>query len=259
MAEYLVFRLYGPMASWGEIAVGESRHSASQPSRSALLGLLGAALGVRREDDDAQARLNAGYRFGIKLHATGHPLRDYHTVQAGPQLKKLTYRTRRQELALPTREQLGTLLSAREYRCDAFATVAVGTTPEAPWSLGRLTEALRYPAFPLYLGRKSCPLSAPLAPRVAEFDSLKSALDAFDASPFPELDKDATRASNIAQRWLKLGSGQARYYWDEAWGVEALAPDSPATMSLTRHDTPTSRRRWQFSPRQEFMRLEDAS
>lgn len=259
MAEYLVFRLYGPMASWGEIAVGESRHSASHPSRSALLGLLGAALGVRRDDDGGQAGLNAGYRFGVKLHAAGHPLRDYHTVQAGPQLKKLTYRTRRQELNLPTREQLGTLLSAREYRCDGFATVAVRATVDAPCPLARLAEAFRFPVFPLYLGRKSCPLAAPLAPQVAEFETLKAALDHFDASPFPELDKDERRARNTAERWLRLGRGQPRYYWDEVWGLDALAPGHPASMTLTRHDLPTSRRRWQFAPRQEFMRLEDAS
>jgi len=27
MAEYLMMRLYGPMASWGEIAVGKTRRS----------------------------------------------------------------------------------------------------------------------------------------------------------------------------------------------------------------------------------------
>ena len=88
MADYLVFRLYGPLASWGEIAVGESRHSAAYPSRSALIGLLGAALGIERDDEAGQQALAAGYRFGVKLHAAGHPLRDYHTVQRGPELKR---------------------------------------------------------------------------------------------------------------------------------------------------------------------------
>ena len=59
MRDYLVMRLYAPLASWGEIAVGEVRHSANYPSKSALLGLLGAALGVRR-DDDAHARSSQG-------------------------------------------------------------------------------------------------------------------------------------------------------------------------------------------------------
>ena len=39
------------MASWGEIAVGENRHTASYPSKSAIIGLLGAALGIKRDDE----------------------------------------------------------------------------------------------------------------------------------------------------------------------------------------------------------------
>ena len=29
--DYLLFRLYGPMAAWGDIAVGESRHVHAAP------------------------------------------------------------------------------------------------------------------------------------------------------------------------------------------------------------------------------------
>jgi hypothetical protein len=42
--------------------------------------------------------------------------------------------------------------------------VAVAVTPDAPYSLEQLHEALRYPVFPLYLGRKSHPLALPLMP-----------------------------------------------------------------------------------------------
>ena len=52
--ECLLFRLYGPLASWGEIAVGESRHTAVYPSKSALLGLLAASLGIRRDEEERQ-------------------------------------------------------------------------------------------------------------------------------------------------------------------------------------------------------------
>ena len=38
MKDYLVFRLYGPMASWGQAAVGGDRPTDIQPSRSAVLG-----------------------------------------------------------------------------------------------------------------------------------------------------------------------------------------------------------------------------
>ena len=50
--EYLLFRLYGPLASWGEIAVGESRHTAAYPGKAALIGLLAAALGIRRDEEE---------------------------------------------------------------------------------------------------------------------------------------------------------------------------------------------------------------
>ena len=53
MADFLVFQLYGALASWGDIAVGEYRPSQGHPSKSAITGLLAAALGIEREDDAA--------------------------------------------------------------------------------------------------------------------------------------------------------------------------------------------------------------
>ena len=48
--EALIFQLYGPLASWGAPAVGETRPSSDHPGRAALLGLLanrfGCLLGV---------------------------------------------------------------------------------------------------------------------------------------------------------------------------------------------------------------------
>ena len=48
--DFLVFQLQGPMAAWGDTAVGEFRPSLDAPGLSSLVGLLGAALGLRRED-----------------------------------------------------------------------------------------------------------------------------------------------------------------------------------------------------------------
>ena len=50
MPEYLVFQLYGPFMSWGDIAVGEMRPSAMMPAKSAILGLLAAAVGIKRPE-----------------------------------------------------------------------------------------------------------------------------------------------------------------------------------------------------------------
>ena len=65
MTDYLLMRLYGPLASWGEIAVGESRHSAMHPSKSALIGLLAAAVGVERSDEAGQQAMAKELRAAL--------------------------------------------------------------------------------------------------------------------------------------------------------------------------------------------------
>lgn len=248
MREYLVFQLYGPMASWGELAVGEQRASADHPSRSTLLGLLGAALGVRRDDEAGQQALSRGYRFGVKLVAAGMPLRDYHTVQWPDIPKKFAYRSRRQEVR--DKEKLNTILTSREYRSDSLSVVAVEAAPDAPHGLPALADALRAPVFLPYLGRKSCPLALPLDPRLGGFDTLKQALDSRDDEPFVpgvDLDDDEPREAKIDLDKDR----QARYFWDEAMADVGM----DATLQLMRNDQPLSRLRWQFEPRRELAYL----
>lgn len=251
MTDYLLLRLYGPLASWGEIAVGESRHSAVHPSRSALLGLLGAALGITRSDESGQQALNAGYRFGIKLESPGSPLRDYHTIQIGVPPRKFQFRSRRQELSA---DKIDTILSAREYRCDSLALVAVEALPKAPADLDALAQALRQPHFPLYLGRKSCPLALPLLPQRVARATLREALDnVVWPSLLGLLDKYQPQ-----QTWPNRQDRQAfrtkqvRYYWED--GMEAGLQPSFETV---RHDQPLSRARWQFAPRREWVALSE--
>lgn len=252
MTDFLLMRLYGPLASWGEIAVGETRHSSVHPSRSALLGLLGSALGIRRDDDKGQHALNHGYRFGIRLECVGTPLRDYHTIQTGVPARKSYFRTRRQELAADT---LGTILSTREYRCDSMAIVAVEKLDGAPADLISLASALRSPYFPLYLGRKSCPLAVPLMPQILSVENLRDALDGVE---FPSMLSLAdNRHTN--QVWPSQHDRRAfrpdtvRYYWEDG-----MLAGMDADFDSWRHDQPLSRKRWQFTPRREWVALKEA-
>jgi CRISPR system Cascade subunit CasD len=250
---YLVFRLYGPLASWGEIAVGEARHSASQPSRSALLGLCAAALGIERGEEQKQAELSRSFRFGIKLELPGHPLRDFHTIQAPSARRGVRLRTRRQELAA---QPLNTLLSYREYRTDSLAVIAAETTPDSDsaWSLEDLARALRQPVFPLYLGRKSCPPALPLSPQIVETSGLKHALDS------PQRSLAALGTRNPEQDWpakvddFALRPRETRYFWEEGM-VPAIDSNLKPALEFTRNDQPLSRARWQFAPRREWVHL----
>lgn len=247
MTDYLLLRLYGPLASWGDIAVGETRHSTLQPSRSALLGLLGAALGIERQDEAGQQTLAQGYRFAVKLEAAGSPLRDYHTIQVGTPARKEVFRSRRQELCA---EKVSTMLSEREYRCDSLAIVAVEALPGALASLDALAKALRRPRFVLYLGRKSCPLAVPLHPVTVSAATVKEAMDhALQPSLLALLKhKEASQPwpQPLDRQHFRLG--QPHYYWEEGMQM-GLA----AHFERRRHDQPVSRTRWQFVSRREWV------
>ncbi|MEI2415565.1 type I-E CRISPR-associated protein Cas5/CasD [Orrella sp. JC864] len=249
MAQYLLMRLYGPLASWGEIAVGEARHCAMHPSRSALLGLLAAALGIERENDTALSALSQGYRLGIKLEAPGSLLRDFHTIQLGVPGRKQRFRSRRQSLSA---EKIDTLLSMREYRCDSIASIALEATEHAPFTLDELAEALRAPRFTLYLGRKSCPLALPIAPQIVEAPSLRAAFDqASRRSLMALLGSEPDRAWPIEADRRVFGRAQPRYFWDDG-----MVPGMAASLQTVRYDQPLSRRRWQFVPRREHVHIE---
>jgi CRISPR system Cascade subunit CasD len=247
--EYLLFRLYGPMASWGEIAVGQMRHSEVKPSKSAIIGLLAAALGITREQDDEQQALASGYRFAVKMHSGGHVMRDYHTAQAPDSVGKFRYRTRRDEL-VAGRARLGTVLSTREYRTDSQAVIALCADPGSTWTLAQLADALKQPCFHLYLGRKSCPLAAPLNPRIIQAEGFRAALDTYEPGELL-CEQDAWKSD---RRWLPEDE-LSHYYWegelsDFAATNESFSPET--VQQLRRHDQPLSRRRWQFQPRAEY-------
>jgi len=128
MNRYLIFQLQGAMASWGEIAVGDVRHTRALPGRSALLGLLAAALGIRRDDDAALNALNAHYQFIVCAGKLSAWARDYHTVQVPREARKVRYVTRKDEL--------------RDAQCSKRRFPDAITTPTATgWSRSRRRPA----------------------------------------------------------------------------------------------------------------------
>lgn len=259
MREYLVFQLYGPLASWGDIAVGETRPSAPTPAKSAVLGLIAAALGLKRPDtveseaeraewESCHAALARGYGLTVKVQALGVPLSDYHTAQvpsSGTGRNRKTFPTRRDELTWLPRDELNTILSRREYRQDAFTACALWSRNSAPYSLTEIRDKLLEPDFVIYLGRKSCPLALPLSPRIAPADSIEAALNGCDPeTALAGLWEDEKTAERIVG---KLGKNDW-LLWDA--DAETNIPKDQ-TEILTRRDEPLSRGRWQFSVREE--------
>ena len=234
MSNFLIFQLYGAMASWGDIAVGEYRPSRRHPSKSAIIGMIGAALGVDRENDALHKELTKRYCIAVSVRAFSELMRDYHTTQVPRGNRK--YATRRYELA---QDNLKTILSQRDYITDAYYLVAIWTLNHtAPYTLHDLQKALQEPKFNLYLGRKSCPLSMPLHPIISSNVNLKQAFERYPVSK--------------AEAWTKKLniSEQASYFWEQGRLTEQETGLN-SSMVYLRRDQLVSRRRWQFINREE--------
>lgn len=146
----LLLRLAAPMQSWGDSSKFEIRGTGREPTKSGVIGMLAAALGISREDSDALIRLNA-LHFGIRVDREGKLLRDFH-IAINSKTSYVTY---------------------RDYLSDAVFLAGLETDETV--FLEQLEYALTHPVYPLYLGRRSCPVTLPLVLGIRE-TSLADAL-----------------------------------------------------------------------------------
>ena len=247
-----IFQLYAPLVSWGEIAVGGTRRSALHPSRSAILGIIASAIGVKREAEGDLDKLTQCISIAVRVDAPGTLLTDYHTIQVPKRQRGVVYLTRKDEMdASP--EKIGTILSTREYRCDAYSLAAICLRDDI-MTLKQIVESLQHPVFHIYLGRKSAPPALPLHPQIVEANNL---VEAFSRAEFPTclpVDAGASqwRINSFRQYSQKVLHGMQRhYYWEAGMtsGIKPLHKTKP-------YDDPISRRRWQFRMRDEYMAIE---
>lgn len=172
MARYLILKLEGMMQAWGGHTFEDLRPSHDLPTRSGLLGLLAACLGLERRDRENQARLTQSVRFAVRVdqktvaNRSLRPIKsvDYHTIREARRANR------------PPKEG-ETVQSRREYLYDAAFTVAVGQTAEAKFDLEQIRDHVLRPVFTPFLGRRACPLGRPLLHGLVEAESLIAALE----------------------------------------------------------------------------------
>lgn len=248
---FLLFQIYAPMVSWGEIAVGGERQSSRHPSKSAIIGLIAAALGIKRDEEERLSVLGNALGIAVKLYSGGSVLKDYHTIQVPRKEAKVVHYTRRSEL-FTSSDKIGTILSNREYRCDSLSVAALYLKDDS-YSLHEIEKVLKKPFFHLYFGRKSAVPALPLAPNCIEASTLKEAFDQYKVSFVVPIDEKKPE-------WLKkifeqfpaktLFDSSITYFWED--GIES---GFDALHSVERYDFPASRKRWQFSSRRENMAI----
>ena len=147
----LLVRLVGPMQSWGTTSRFDQRDTGKEPSKSGVLGLVAAALGIDREnwvDLEPLARLS----LTVRHDRPGMMKRDYQTAgcAAGDTIIK----------ADGTPSKAGGVVSERFYLADAAFLAVLGGADIS--LLERLQAALQNPQWPLALGRKSYVPSEPI-------------------------------------------------------------------------------------------------
>lgn len=147
MMHTLMLRLAGPMQAWGVQSRFEVRDTAAEPSKSGVIGLVCAALGIDRAEPIPEAIRSL--RMGVRVDREGQMRRDYQTAVRW----KIDRRTKE-------RSEGGTTLSERYYLADA--SFLVGLESESRELLESVAAAIDHPHWPLCLGRRACPPSRPL-------------------------------------------------------------------------------------------------
>jgi CRISPR system Cascade subunit CasD len=218
---YLSFLLDGPLQGWGNASQFDRRMTAAHPSKSGVIGLCAAALGVdKRSPDEAErlARLAAlrlvTYRLprvtrdGRELPVTR--LSDFHTVGGGYDRNDPA-----EALSIPRKASGGPLdnpaITTREYLQDArFGVLLIGDAAV----LAPLPAAFADPRWGLWLGRRCCIPSTPI---------------------LPEIHADRASAFGALLRMAGVHSGRRE---DEFERTEDAAPDDYRADSA--FDAPTS-------------------
>jgi CRISPR system Cascade subunit CasD len=163
----LFLRFEGALQSWGDQqSKFLVRRTAEAPTKSGVIGLLCAALGVSRSEapNEWLPKLRA-IKMGVRIDNPGVRWWDYHTVGAGMKMPIAEG---------PGKTKPGAMLTRREYLCDASFLVALQGEPAL---MATLDEALKAPKWTPYLGRKCCPPSRPLLGHPSgTFPDLESAL-----------------------------------------------------------------------------------
>ncbi len=141
MSHTLLIPLVGPMQAWGSRSRFDDRDTHPEPTKSAVLGLVCAALGRRRGEPIADL---TALRFGVRVDAPGTVLTDFHTAQ---------------EVIRAAGTGTSAVTSRRHYLSDArFLAGLQGADLNL---LAQIEHALHSPIWALALGRRSFPLALP--------------------------------------------------------------------------------------------------
>lgn len=221
----LLLRFAAPLQAWGVNGRFNRRSTEREPTKSGVIGFLGAALGRRRTEDISDL---VSLKFGVRIDQPGQLLQDFHTAH----------------------NESDSFVTRRFYLADGVFLVGL----EGRESLLReVAAAVASPVFPIYLGRRSCPpvgrvslgiRPKPLREALAEEPWQASRWYRIRASSDVKLTLvcDAERPGDLRRRDLpdSFSQGHRRYRFrsidDLADAIAVTNPDGRLSHIATRHD-----------------------
>lgn len=160
---YLALRLEGPLQSWGFESQYNRRNTGLLPTKSAILGMCCAALGIPRGSEEEKTLLEQcvglrlltvaiprSLKYGEKpVELSVRRITDYHTVQNTKTASGSTKDTH---------------LTYRQYLCDASFACVLSGNAELINGLAKDEngQGLENPVWGIWLGRKACIPTAPV-------------------------------------------------------------------------------------------------
>ena len=121
----LLLRLAAPLQAWGSNSKFIIRNTEREPTKSGVVGMLAAALGIQRNDDPKKLEPLTALRFGVRAEKEGRLLKDFHMVHYPKATPDVT---------------------ERHYLSDAVFLVALESEDTA--FLQKIAEALQHPVPP---------------------------------------------------------------------------------------------------------------
>lgn len=177
----LGFLIDSPMMSWGTSSRFNQRETEAYPSKSALIGMIAAAIGIDKHAPGEAVEIAklAALRLTV-VRLDRHPgrlpqrLSDFHTVGGGYDPKTSPF----DRLSIPRKASGGpganAVITRRSYLTEAcFIALFKGSAE----TLTRISTALLDPVWGVWFGRKTCIPASPLSPVIAP--SARKALAAF--------------------------------------------------------------------------------
>lgn len=174
----LAFYIDAPFQSWGASSKFQYRETNSFPTKSALVGILAAALGIDKWDPEEAQKLSPFIALHLtvvkliknKIHTTR--LSDFHTIGGGYDKNK----SLREKMSISSKASGGTsttVITHRSYLNDArFVALFNGEKS----LLEKIQAALLNPTWGVWYGRKHCLPASPLSPTLGKDN--QAALDA---------------------------------------------------------------------------------